>query len=158
MPIEKKTIDQIFITLYGVVGFILFAVSANSFSRMNVSCTNPFIYNGMVGILVFGGILMTVALSYMFCNWRGGDCYNGEHAEGVSELYLGMGIIFSLILTMLLLALGVKLKDSPDCMKNGSGLRVNIWFMFTLCLILFVCSATASGYIIQRKEKFLATN
>lgn len=158
MPIEKKTIDQIFMVLYGVVGIILFGVSANSFSVMNVSCTNPFIYNGLVSILVLGGILTTVALAYMFCNWRGGDCYSGQHATNVSEVYLGLGVLLSLFLSLLLLALGVKLKDSKDCMKNGNALRVNIWFMFSMCFLLFLVTSTASGYILSQKEKFLSSN
>jgi hypothetical protein len=153
--ISKETIDRIFMTIYGIAGFAIFGISANNFSRISSSCTSTFIYNGLVAVLVMGAILVTVTVSYIFCNWRGGDCYGGEKAKGVSELYIGIGSLLSLILTLVLLAIAVEIKKNPDCM-NDKGLRVNVWFLFAMCFLLFILSSVASGYIIMKKQKFLA--
>ena len=153
--VEKKVIDQLFMILFGVFGAMLFGVSANSFNVMKNTCTAPIIYNGMVTVMILGACLLTVALAYFFCNWKGGQCYSGEKAVGVSEFYLGIAGVFSLIMSILLAVMGSKLKDYPDCVASGVNLRVNIWFMFTLCFALFIACSTATGYIITKRQELV---
>lgn len=154
MVLEKKSVDQIFMVLFGVIGIILFGLSANSFDQMSSSCTTPIIYDGMVTVLIMGAVLVTMAIGYLFCNWMGGECYNKEGADGVSEIYIGVSCGLSLILTLLLLVMGVKLGQSTDCASTA--LKTNIWFMFVMCLILFLATASTLGYINFQKDKLIA--
>lgn len=139
--------------VFGLLGFFLFIVTANSFSVMKKECTAPLIYDGMLGIMVIGAILTTMALSYMVCNASSKACYEVETSSlYISDFYLGISSVLMLILCILTLTMGLNIKNYPSCIEQQPKLKTNIWFIFGTCLVLLLGSGSVIGYNIYEKD------
>jgi hypothetical protein len=149
---ERKTIDRFFMLLFLVMGILLFGISANTFDKMDSKCTTPVVYNGITTVMVVGAIMVTLSVSYFFCSGKN-QCYTTNDAEDVTEFYLLVSSGLSLMITIILLAVGIKLKSAPSCNTNGVG--TNVWFMFALSLLSFLISAGGAAYILQNREILL---
>jgi hypothetical protein len=153
---KKRVVDGVFVILFGVVGLILFSMTTMCFSKISEKCTSSLLTEGLTFLLVLSAILVTLALSYMFCNWRGGNCYFDEGNTESSEFYLYVSAFLSGGIAIILATIGGTLKGpcagvseplDPKEKKNGDDLRFIIWFMFGLCMILLMLSMAGLWYI-----------
>lgn len=157
--VSKKTIDRIFMLIFGVFGFFLFVVSANSFNLMKKECIAPIIYDGMLAIMTIGAILTTMAVSYMICNVSNRVCYTEETSSlYISDFYLGICCVLTLILSVLSLTMGSSLKNYQSCITNQPNLKTNIWFIFGTCLVLLLGSGSIIAYNILEKDFSIKKN
>jgi len=147
---EKQTIDRIFMVFALVIGALLFGISANSYTVIDSSCTAPIIQDGLLIVMVIGAVLATLAVSYGFCTWKGGNCYSGQASDNTSEFYMSVSAGLSAMLTILLLVMGIKLSELPEC--NSSKLKTNIWFMFSLCFVVTIISGGGVNYMMRDKK------
>lgn len=156
---NKQNVDIIFMFIFGLFGFSLFVVSANSFNVMKKECTAPIIYNGLLAIMTIGAILTTMAVSYMICNLKNKSCYNEDSVSSlyISDFYLGVSAVLTLILCILSMVMGVSIKNYPMCTVGQPNLKTNIWFIFGTCLVLLIGSVSVLGYNIYEKD-FLIRN
>lgn len=150
---EKRTVDRIFMIFALIIGLLLFGISANSFSVMNNNCTSAIIQDGFLIVMVIGAIMATLAISYGFCVWRGGACYSGQASDNASEFYMSVFASLASVLAILLLTMGIKLSELPECTagSNGNKLKVNIWFMFALCVVIAGVSGMGVNYMMRDK-------
>lgn len=154
--VSKKTVDQIFMLIFGIFGFFLFVVSANSFNLMKKECIAPVIYDGMLAIMTIGAVLTTMAVSYMICNFSNKTCYTEERSSlYISDFYLGICAVLTLILCVLSLTMGTSLKNYQSCIVNQPNLKTNIWFIFGTCLVLLLGSGSVIAYNIYEKDFYL---
>lgn len=155
MVSKKELVDRIFMVIFGLLGAFLFGMSNYSFSVMNDNCTTPVIYDGVLVIMILGAVLFTIAVSYLFCVWKGGRCYNpNDPSSSLSEIYIFGSSIITFVLLVILSAVLGKLYKEPSCTgnngvidENGKQLRFNLWLMFGICLVAFLASIGGNYYI-----------
>lgn len=152
---DKKSLDRFFMMMFLIIGVLLFGISANTFDKLSRTCTASVVYDSVLGVLVIGGILITMAVAYFFCADKN-LCYNSQNTEGsesLSQFYLIASFLFSFLITVLLLAAGSKLSSKPEC--NTPGVKTNIWFMFSLSLVCLLLSGFGLYSIFKKKELLL---
>lgn len=154
---NKQNVDRIFMFIFGIFGFFLFIICANSFTIMKKECVAPVIYDGLLAMMTIGAVLTTMAVSYMICNVTT-SCYDKQiQSLYISDFYLGVSAFLTLVLCILSMVMGTSIKNYPSCTVNQPNLRTNIWFIFGFCLVLLVGSVSIVGYNIYEKD-FLIRN
>ncbi len=154
MAVKKKTLDRMFVLIMGVIGFILFLLAAVAFNNMPDECTAPIIYHGMTIVLVIGAVMVTLAVTYMLCNVKFGECYN-QDKEGSSEIYYYIGSGLSVILTILSIAMLAQISKEDACTKdaagqdtnNGKTLKFCIGFIMGFSILALLGCAGGSFYV-----------
>lgn len=152
---KKKIVDRIYMIIYGIIGAINLFLSMSSFSKIHQSCDNNLVRDGLTTIVTISAVLITVALSYLFCNWRSGDCY-AENEEGSGEMYMYIGGVVSLLQIALLGTILSRLKggcigDVPHAtdqqLEDGKTLKFNVWSMIALNILILFGSIGGVVYI-----------
>ena len=160
MTVKKKVVDTIFVSAIGIIGVIFLIISFMNFGNINKKCYQPIIYNGMLGIMTIGGILVTISLVYYVCVHTGNrNCYTSDGLdEGSSRTYLVLGlfvtvILFGLLFTMLnaltsdLECSGTKSTSTYEELKNAKKLEASLWFLISISGASFVCTIWGLFYI-----------
>lgn len=141
--------------VYGILGLINFILAAGSFSKIHQSCSSNIVRDGLTVILTISAILITVAVSYMFCNWRTGECYTNNSDNEASEMYAYLSAGISSVQIAVLGAVIPQLKggcvgEQADATKkdkdNGKTLKINIWMMMVFSCITLMGSLSALWY------------
>jgi hypothetical protein len=162
MPVSRKAVDRIFMIWAGIIGFILFICSIKALNGLQRNCTVPLIYGGLVIILMISSIITTLSISYLFCTWKGGNCYfDNPTGTDTSELYLTITCALTFSMSILLISMGSRLKKYNVCYKStgdkktsyGSALEFYIWTMAVICVLITIAGSFGlyyTNYVIPR--------
>lgn len=156
----SQTVDRIFMILFFVTGLIIFAICESSFNYINEKCTDSAIQDGLTAIATISAVMMTMALSYFICGWKG-NCYSEGQLDSKNEVYLITFGIISLTLFLTLLVVGIKISKSSVCkgtavgtsFEDGKQLEVNVWSMFSFATLMLISSGFGIFYMFTKKVK-----
>lgn len=151
---KKEFIDRIFMFVFGMMGLFLFSMCAYSFNVMNENCTTTVIYDGILTVMMLGVVMLTISITYLFCVWRGGNCYNSKSEDTLAEIYIAGGSVLSFVVLVILSVSIGKLSKEKECLgnngvedSNGKQLKFNLWLMFGMTLLAFIASSIGNYYI-----------
>lgn len=144
---KKKTVDRIFIFLYFVMGILNLILSIDCISRLKEKCDSNIVRDGLTAIMVVSCILITVGISYFFCNWRGGECYEKNTEDSSSKVYMGLSTFISLAQAVTLILVITQIRGSCyEKTEDGKKLRFNLWAMLILNIIVLGGSSWGVWY------------
>jgi hypothetical protein len=166
---SRQVSDRIFAAYTFVVGLLIFIVATISFNKISDDCTTKMVRDCLTVILVLGAIMVTIALSYVFCNIFKSDCYVERKETSLTDIYMSITGVISFGISILIIVTFIKLKhsDNKACMgeqpnasdsdkKNAKTLVFNLWFIFglsTLSMLMTLVGLYYTGYIIPGEWK-----
>lgn len=151
---QRKTIDRLFMILFGVVGLCLFVIMSNNIKNISKKCTSNFIRDGLMIVMVLAGSMLTLAMSYGFCAFKG-NCYGENEQTDTTEFYLTISATLSGFLIALLSSIrhqldGVCIGDYVGASKqettNGKDLKFAVTFALSICVVTFGISLAGIWY------------